>query len=471
MRRLALAAALLCLALPGRADAQAGSCQLMQDRSGTVTGSDANGGVIQVRGVVIRCAGGADILANEGTIYQASGQTHLFGNVRFSDPEKRLTSDSAIYSSANGRLHSTGNVVYTDVVSGSTLRGPDVEYYRVIPGRPQPQVIATMRPTLTLQPEGAAADPAQQPIVVVGDRINIIGNNLTASGTVEIRQEQTTAYADEAYYDRDNGRLNLTGRARMVGEEFTLAGQQIESRMDDGKLQSVVARTRAVLTGEDLRVDAPEIQLAFREDLLQRLVARRAGTGALAQPVATSAEFVLRADSLDADLPGQRLQRVVAVGNAHGETRDTAGTGTEAGLPEPPATGSLSLEHDWILGDTITGHFAARDTLGETADTALVLTRLVAVGSARSLYHIEQDDDDAAQAGTSGSALPASAEPASPARRGINYLVGNQIDLTFARGQVDRARVEGLQRGVYLDPSAQPAAARAPDDAPSSTPS
>jgi lipopolysaccharide export system protein LptA len=456
MRRLWLLATLGLLAAPAVASAQANSCQLMQDRSGSVTGSAADGGVFLVRGVVIRCAGGAEIVANEGTIYQASGQTHLFGNVRFTDPEKRLTSQSAIYSSNNGRLHATGDVVYTDVVSGSTLRGPDVEYYRVIPGRPQPQVIATMRPTLTLRPEDGRADAAEEPVIVVGDRINIIGNNLTASGTVEIRQTQATGYADEAYYDRDNGRLNLTGRARMVAEQFTLVGNQIEARMPESRLESVVSRTQAVLTGEDLRVDASEIHLSFNEDRLERLVARRVGAGAAVQPVATSAEFVLRADSLDARMPGQRLERVVAVGNAHGETRDTAGTGPDAPLPPPAATGSLDLDRDWILGDTITGHFAARDTAAVPADTVVVLTRLVAVGSAKSLYHIEQNDRR--PTGSDDAATPADRPARAEEPRGINYLVGDRIDLTFARGQVDRARVEGLQRGVYLDPSTPGAA-------------
>ena len=86
--------------------------------------------------IVIRCAGGTTIRANEGNIFQATGQTHLFGDVLFEDGPRRLTSNTAVYSSGNGWLHATGNAVFTDaeradaaraghrVLQGDTARPP-----------------------------------------------------------------------------------------------------------------------------------------------------------------------------------------------------------------------------------------------------------------------------------------------------------------------------------------------------------
>jgi hypothetical protein len=44
------------------------------------------------------------------------------------------------------------------------------------------------------------------------------------------------------------------------------------------------------------------------------------------------------------------------------------------------------------------------------------------------------------------------AQPAQPQKPGLNYLVGDRIDLTFKNGEVDVAHVHGLKQGVYLDP-------------------
>ena len=74
------------------------------------------------------------------------------------------------------------------------------------------------------------------------------------------------------------------------------------------------------------------------------------------------------------------------------------------------------------------------------AATTLVLERLVAVGAARSLYHVAPEED--AAPGT----LP-----------GLNFLSAAHIELIFRDGQVQVANVEGLRRGLYLDP--QPPAA------------
>ena len=38
----------------------------------------------------------------------------------------------------------------------------------------------------------------------------------------------------------------------------------------------------------------------------------------------------------------------------------------------------------------------------------------------------------------------------------MNYLAGETIELTFAKGELDVAQVTGLRRGLYLDPAVPP---------------
>jgi len=455
MRRLFLLSGLLLLSAPASAWAQPGACTFSQGESGTFTRTEQNGGIISVSGgIVIRCAGGTTIRANEGNIFQAMGQTHLFGNVVFEDGTRRLTSNTAVYTSGNGRLHATGNAVFTDAATGSTLRGPDIEYYKVMPGRPQAQMIATQRPHLTLVPEARPGQQRPEPLEIDGNRITAVGENLYVSGQAVIQSTQMNATAGEARYDRATGRLELIGSARIRSDRFDLSGEQVDAIMPaTGGIERLQARTNAVLKGEQLEVTAPDLQLFFSEERLQRLVGRRTAPE-LPQPVAASAEFQLQADSLDAVLPAQRLEQVIAIGHARGETIDTtaAGRAERARAAASAATDSTAIARsDWILGDTIVGFFAPRDSAATAADTAIVLKRIIAHGDAQSLYRLEVRDTT-------------QRNPAAAPKRGLNYLAGEKIELTFQAGQLEVANVIGLQRGLYLDPT--PPAATPPSETP-----
>lgn len=479
-RRATLIAAAIALAFPSSAFAQGGNCSWAAPNGSVTRSSDGLGlAIISVSGgLIINCPGGVEIRSNEANIFEASRESHLFGDVVFQDPGKRLTSTTAIYSAAIGRLHATGNVIYTDRNTGSTLRGPDVEYYRVIAGRPQPQVIARQRPHLTLVPEGGAT-AGQQPLDVDGDRITVVGNVLTAVGSVILKGEQLNATSQEAYYDRGNGSLQLTGSARLIderfnlvgdeitasmaggerlqrltarrnarltGEDVNLAGEEIEATLDENEmLERLVARQNAELAAEELRVAAPQLHLFFARDSLQRLVAMRGSDAGAARPVATAENFRLEADSLEALMPGQQLRQVVAIGGARGEAWDTARTPAVAIADDSVA--ALLPTRDWLEGDTVTGYFAASPEgaprPAARGDGRVVLERLHARGAARSLYRLEKTDTAAA--------LPP-----------LNYLAGETIELSFEGGELNLARVTGLQRGIYFDPSQAGRPARRP---------
>ncbi|HEX2093874.1 MAG TPA: OstA-like protein [Longimicrobiaceae bacterium] len=457
-RWVAAAAVAVCLLPPGRGEAQANTCSLVGGNVGTY---QAGAAFISVSGSFeVICTGGTTIRADSAAVYQASNEVHLFRNVNYRDPTRSLTSEYATYSSATGRLYATGNVVFTDVTRGSTLRGPELEYYRAMEGRPQAQVIAGQRPHLTVVPTGSGAN--REPLEIDGDRVTSVGENFfSASGNVVLRRSDLNATASEVVHDAQQQTLQLRGNARIRGERFDLSGETVDATLPANRLDRVVARRNAELVSEKLRVDGPEIHLFFNDDLLQRMVSRRdpAPGSDAERPLVTATGLRMEADSLEAILPQQQLERVVAIGGAVGETVDTTGQSRPSdprariARGERPAAGTtLVRDRDWVMGDTITGFFAPADTARAPARTAanrttardttrspeeeVELKRLVARGSARSFYRVQEEGK------------PASARPA------LNYLVGQEIEITLEDGEVDVAYVKGLQRGVYLDPDA-----------------
>ncbi|MEX0912527.1 MAG: hypothetical protein WD031_03775, partial [Gemmatimonadota bacterium] len=261
--------------------------------------------------------------------------------------------------------------------------------------------------------------------------------------------------------------------AVIESEENDRAGEVVQALLADGSIQHVHARTNAWLQGEDLRVTAPDLQLFFEADLLQRAIAVVPAGSDEDRAVALSRTFRMEGDSLDAIFTDQQIERVHAVGDAHGETIDTiqsaAPAAGDVAARDTPADSVAAAEpaarvpsSDWIQGDTITGFFALaeqetspapvdtdpdRNTVDaveggeEDEEPRVELTRLLARGSAQSLYRMtpsERRDD-----------------PSAP--KNLNFLVGDEIDLDLSDGELQVATVVGLRQGVYLEALTEPA--------------
>lgn len=377
----------------------------------------------------VRCTDGTDLRADRGVIDQGTLRHELHGNVFYQDSIRTLTADDATYDSRLGRIHATGDVNFVDRQEGSTIRGPELEYFRPMPGRPEPEVNALQRPHLTLQPREGSDD--EEPLEIDADRVTIRGRDrLDARGSVVITRTDLLAMAREASYSGATGDLELRGDASIESGEYDLAGDTVDATMADGALEHVHARNQASLTSEDLDVTAPDLLLFFADELLQRAVARVVSPAAGGpRAIATSRTFRLEADSIDALVPAQQIEKVVAIGSARGESIDTTAA---------PGTPDDLIGRDWIRGDTIIGFFAAADTSTAepvSGDTTVVLERIIALGSALSLYRVDRDDD------------------AAGSRKRLNFLAGDSIELTFAEGELEIASVDGLQKGILLDPA------------------
>ncbi|HEU0300323.1 MAG TPA: LptA/OstA family protein, partial [Longimicrobium sp.] len=359
---LALLAALAALAaFPADAAAQ-NVCNIIYQRGDWVSVGEEGQRVINAAGpLLVQCARGEELRADSAVLYEAINEVHLFRRVDYQDPTRSLTSDYATYNGGNGRLWATGNVVFTDKNRGSTLRGPNLEYYRAGEGRPDAQAIATERPHLTVAPRENSRQ--RDPMEVDADRITTVGEKfVTATGTVVIDGKEMDAWADEAYYDADQERLELRRNARTKGESYELTGDYIESDLAEGELEKVLARGQARLVEERLRVTGPQLQLFFAKDTLQRLVSGHmpGGDSVQARSVALGRGLRIEADSLEAITPQQRIRQVIAIGTAEGQSWDTlrvqgpAPADTAAGDTLP----TLGLEEqDLIFADTLIGYF------------------------------------------------------------------------------------------------------------------
>jgi lipopolysaccharide export system protein LptA len=405
------------------------------------------------------CTSGAELRADQGTLNQTTGELLLVGHVAYLDPERTLDADQATYTRATRRLYATGNVVFTNRVEGTTIRGPELEYFATSPDRPEAQVNAGNRPHLTLMPRDTAG--SRDPLEIDADRLTIIGNDdLTAFGNVVMKRPDLDATAEEARYNGELETLELRRKAVVKGKDNVLRGELIEAQLENDVLKEVRSREHAVLEAKDMRVTAPDVHLFFREELVERTVARSDSTTAAAdRPLAVTKTFRLVADSIDAVAPGQELETVTAIGRARGETIDTTRAAPAAGSADSATTEESSLiASDWIAGDTIVGHFSRRDSTTaagstESADTAIQLDRIIARGTALSLYHIQEDTTRADTAA------------ATRGRRGVNFVSAQVITLSFKEGEVDVAELHGVKRGIYLDPApagAPPTAPAAP---------
>lgn len=381
-----------------------------------------------------------------------------------------------------------------DTAGAGPSRPPPDRTQRSVRGDPgAPPVVSdtSVRPGAqvdTILPAGP-----QKPYEVEADRLVLTGDRyFEAHGNVQITRDSLRAYAEQALYDRPAEELVLAQAARIEGQDYELFGETITLLLPGGEISEVTATRDALLnSGESLRMVGARIRLTLVNGELDRVYALREssdtaklaaeGRPMLAEPVAVEAgterpeavaeDFLLRADSIEVLTPRQSVDRVIAVGMAHGEALKS-----DTILPDAPAL----IRRDWLEGDTIIAFFTAAGTLAadsahasgppslperlppsagaaavpeaDTADAAVQLQRMVARGNARSLYRI------------------VSADTVTPGQRkvSVHYVKGTEITIAMERGEVREVTVQGPTQGIHLEEvpvRPPPAAATAPETA------
>jgi len=386
------------------------------------------------RGVVARCIGQGNLLeADSAEYYEAEGRLFLVGNVRYTEPRARVTSRTMTYYQASNHLHAEGDVVAV-MANGSTLRGPIVDYYRSTPQRPLARLVAPQRPRVTLvQRDTTGRGRPPDTAHVVANQIVMEGDSLVyASLRVEITRPDLLAKGDSAFLDsgRDFARLMQSPSVEGKGERpFTLTGGVIDLFSQNRQLERVVATPRGHALSQDLELVADSLDLRLQNNQLQRTIAWGAGR---ARAISPEREIV--ADSIDAIMPGQRVREVRAIGAAFANST--------------PDSGIVTVERDWLSGDTIVARFdsvATADTSGRAQ-----IREIVASGSARSYYQMKN---------SSGA----------PTQPSVNYVRGRIIEIDFENRRVGTVTVIDQATGLLIEPGTEgstPAGATRPAGAP-----
>ena len=356
------------------------------------------------------------------SIASYAGQVVQFiGHFRYEDETAKVTSDFGTYYKDTERWDATGNVIYVNTEDGSKLQGPMATYRRRIKGVNElEEVFAERRPTLTLAAKDSTKR-AEEPYVVVADRIRMRGRDLMwAGGTVTVDRSDLRGRSDSLQLDNGKGSTGaLIGHAsirRAAADSFALVGKRIDLGLKQRELTGIVGRDSAKLTSKDLDLYAETIALKMEA----RQVVQTLAWGDAPRPQALADEYEVRGDSLAVDTPQEHLSELRAFHKAWVGFKPDSGKG----------------ERDWLAGDSVTGTFIQREN--PTGGSKSALQRLEARQNASSFYRI------------SGAGNPGG-------RPSINYARATRILLTMQTGdsvKVDKVDMVGQVDGMQLQPQA-----------------
>ncbi len=373
-------------------------------------------------GFAAHCQGEKNrIRADSAELYESSGITNLFGNVLYEEPGRiRVEAQRAVYFTKEERLFADGNVVATQVASGSTFRGSSIEYLRPLPGsRPSSRLIAPNRPTVQLLERDSTGKPGPPVTVSANTMVDEGDSLLLAWGEVQINRTTLLGESDSASFDKHTERARLIRTARIINrdkdEPFRLFGDTIDIYSKEQKVERVVARHNANSSSNDVVMQSEEIDLRFTAQKLDRAFAFGKG-----RAKATTSAQLLEADSIAVRMPDQRVRHVVAVGRA-------VATGT------PDTLKIKSDDRDVLRGDTVKAWFDSTATPGDTSQRTKI-SEIHALGHASSLFQIASKD---------GPRAPAS----------LNYVRGVTIVVVFDSGQVRFVTVDSSASGLYQEPA------------------
>jgi hypothetical protein len=390
------------------------NCQVFVDSTGGSGRSiDVGGGFVrtfQSGGIWAHCAGQETRWYTDSAAWFPDlNRFDMVGHVDFQDSTAQLQSNRASYYLGDERLEASGDAHLRNRVTGSLLRGPQITYRRRVPGvRDSTELTACSRPTVEYRSERDSA--GTEPYLIVGDCVLLRGDNAaSARGRVTIDRSGFHGVADSATLDTQAETGRLMSHARVAGGDssgYALTGHDIRYRLTARQLTWVQAEGSAEATSAEWRVRADTLQFDIRDDRIQAGVA----WGDSTRPSAASVTSTITADSLAIEAPGQVLQEVRGVGDARAVSR----------------TDSLDAGEDWVAGDTVTARFA------NTAAGKRALAEIVAVGAARARYRV----------------FPAT-DPLGPPD--ISYSRGERIVARFVEEKLARVDIVGKTDGVYLE--------------------
>jgi len=374
-------------------------------------------------GVRAHCQGTHTTLASDSIAYYAGlARFDMVGHVKIRDTTIALDANLASYYTKQERLDAHNNVVAVNRDNHSTLRGPNLTYYRAVPGvRDTMEMFASQRPTIEYH---GSAD-STEPYIIVADRVRFKGSDrMWGGGQVTIDRSDLAAKGDSMSLDQTTGLGVLVGSPSVTGKgenSYTLVGTRIELGLNNREVNLVKALGNGKATGSDWTLTADTIHLHVSNRKLQQAFAW--GDSSRAHAVSTT--NTITADSLAMDVPDQILTEARAYRKAVSTSkRDST---------------SAESERDWIAGDILTARW--RQLPDSTGTPRTVLHRVISLGKARAFTHLYPSKTDT----TAKSTAPS-----------INYSRGDTIVIVMKAAKIDTVLVTGHADGVQVDPLPPP---------------
>ena len=432
LRATGIAASLVAawLLVPAGAAAQSQRCVFQidnVDRQGAVVETPQGTNYFAGGNVRLSCRGTSISMESDSVAAYGGNVVQFIGRVRYRDSTLTMDADRGTYFKSRERWEARGKVVTKNLVTGSTLTGPALDYLRVVKGvRDTMEMFAPGRPRIQYFPSDTGGRAAE-PYVIVGDRVRLKGDDrIFAGGKVTVDRSDFASRSDSLRLDtgpQGDGSL-IGGRPVLRGlgaDSFSITGNRVDLSLEGRELSYLLAKGNAKALNQEWELVADTIAL----DVNQRKLEQTLAWGDSLRPSATSTSYAMKADSLALDTPGQRLQEVRGFGRAW-----LGGT-----VHQP------TKDRDWMRGDTVIARFAARDSAGTRR---ALLSRIEARKGAQS-YHLE-------------------ANLRAPTRPSINYARGDVITVTMKDGPtadsgVERVDIRGKVDGIQLEaeaPSAPP---------------
>jgi len=327
--------------------------------------------------VRIRCINQNVWLDADSVSVLSGDYARFFGHVVYRDTTYRFAADTMVYLLRNEKLEARSNVVALDKRSGSTLKGPYLDYWRQVKGvNDSARVEALKRPTVRYFTKPEPGDTAKRsPYILIGTRIKGFGSStLSADSLVTLDHDSVHAAGDSLFFTRGTTSVaQLMGKPatfrRAGADSFVVIGREIRFRLEDDKLKELHAFLDAVVKRAGTDVAGDTIQMGFTAEKLSLTLAWNRKAGATLR----SSGYDAAGDSIAVDMPAEQLRELRLF--KHAEIRNPR----DSAMHLPPRFAGDTVTSDTLRntlwGERINAHFDQVDSAG------LLVTRIRGVES------------------------------------------------------------------------------------------
>ena len=276
------------------------------DRQGAVVETPQGTNYFAGGNVRLSCRGTKISMQSDSVAAYGGNVVQFIGRVKYRDSTLTMDADRGTYFKNRERWEARGKVVTKNLVTGSTLTGPSLDYMRVVKGvRDTMEMFATGRPTIQYFPSDTGGQKAE-PYVIVGDRVRLKGDDrIFAGGKVTVDRSDFASRSDSLRLDTGPGGDGslIGGRPVLRGlgaDSFSITGNRIDLKLEGRELTYLLAKGNGKAVNKEWELVADTIALDVNHRKLEQTLA----WGDSLRPSATSTSYAMKADSLALDTPG-----------------------------------------------------------------------------------------------------------------------------------------------------------------------